>query len=216
MNKNLRLHLLILSLSISQLALSAEVYLNLSNEDEIIITSDFDDKDAIIISDTNELKHHKQSPKFKTKIAAAKSLSIAAKYQSASRLPYHNEVVLAAHATALEPALIHAVIAVESAHNPSARSNKGAFGLMQLMPSTAQQYSIAEDAAPSKNILAGAKYLRNLLDIFNGDLSLALAAYNAGPNAVKKYQGKIPPYIETQRYVPKVLVHYLQFSQQAL
>jgi soluble lytic murein transglycosylase-like protein len=215
MNKTLSLPYVIFGLLLNQAAISAEVYLNVSSKDEIRITSDFDDKEAIKISDATHPDHGKHPLAFRTKIDASKPLSIAAKYQSATQLPYHEEVILAANATALEPALIHAVIAVESGHNPKARSNKGAFGLMQLMPATAQQYAIAVDASPSKNILAGARYLRTLLDAFNGDLPLALAAYNAGPNAVKKYQGKIPPYAETQRYVPKVLVHYQQFAKKA-
>ncbi|HYN53158.1 MAG TPA: lytic transglycosylase domain-containing protein [Methylotenera sp.] len=127
------------------------------------------------------------------------------------KLPYNREVVIAAHATDIEPALIHAVITVESKHNARALSKKGAYGLMQLMPATAKRFQVSYRDDPKQNILAGAKYLRELLDLFNGDLNLTLAAYNAGPGAVKKYHGRVPPYAETLNYVPKVLRYYRQY-----
>lgn len=129
-----------------------------------------------------------------------------------SNLPYSTEVISAANETSIAPALIHAVIAVESRHNPSARSKKGAYGLMQLMPATAHRFKVIDKHDPKQNILAGAKYLRELLNLFNGDLMLALAAYNAGPGAVMKYRGQIPPYKETINYVPKVLKLYREYS----
>lgn len=129
-----------------------------------------------------------------------------------SSLPYNHEVVAAAKETSLDPALIHAVIATESKHNPRAQSNKGAFGLMQLMPATARRYNVKDRNDPKQNIVAGAKYLRELLTLYKGDLKLTLAAYNAGPGAVKKYSNHIPPYRETMHYVPKVLKYYQQYS----
>jgi soluble lytic murein transglycosylase-like protein len=127
-------------------------------------------------------------------------------------LPYHHEVMLAAKLTTLEPALIHAIITVESKHNALATSKKGAYGLMQLMPETASRFKVNNINDPQQNILAGAKYMQELLIKFNGDLNLSLAAYNAGPAAVQKYGGKIPPYNETLIYVPKVLKYYHQYS----
>jgi soluble lytic murein transglycosylase-like protein len=127
-------------------------------------------------------------------------------------LPFNNEVIIAAKITGIEPALIHAVIAVESKHNPHAQSIKGAYGLMQLMPETSRRFNVLDKNNPKQNILAGAKYLRELLKLFNGDLKLSLAAYNAGPAAVQKFGGKIPPYKETVNYVPKVLKYYKQYS----
>ncbi|MES2579520.1 MAG: lytic transglycosylase domain-containing protein [Pseudomonadota bacterium] len=127
-------------------------------------------------------------------------------------LPYHNEVLQAAHVTSLEPALIHAVITVESKHNAQATSQKGAYGLMQLMPATARRFHVKDKTSTAQNILAGSQYLRELLTLFNGDLSLSLAAYNAGPGAVQKYSNRVPPYRETMRYVPKVLQYYRQYS----
>lgn len=129
-----------------------------------------------------------------------------------SQLPYHQEVLLAANETAIEPALIHAVIATESKHNARAKSNKGALGLMQLMPATARRFKVKDNNDPKQNILAGSKYLRELLNLYQGDLKLTLAAYNAGPGAVQKYSNQIPPYKETMRYVPKVLKYYKKYS----
>lgn len=131
-----------------------------------------------------------------------------------SKLPFNIEVLAAAKQTSLEPALIHAVIATESKHNAHAKSNKGAYGLMQLMPATARRFNVKNKNDAGQNILAGSLYLRELLNLFDGDLKLSLAAYNAGPAAVQKYKNRIPPYQETIHYVPKVLKYYKQYYQQ--
>ena len=110
----------------------------------------------------------------------------------------------------LDPALLKAVAKVESSFNPKAVSPKGALGLMQLLPTTAQLVGIKDPFDPLENLKGGALYLRQLLQEF-GDLSLALAAYNAGPEKVKLYQG-IPPYEETQQYVKNVLYYYTLFK----
>ncbi len=125
---------------------------------------------------------------------------------------YHGHVVAAAKTYSLEPALIHAVITAESAYNPLARSPKGAKGLMQLMPGTAQRYGVKNPLDPKQNILGGAAYLRDLLTMFGDDIQLALAAYNAGEGAVAKHGGRIPPYRETLEYVPKVLSYYKRYK----
>ncbi len=104
----------------------------------------------------------------------------------------------------LDESLIKAVIKAESGFNPNAVSKAGASGLMQLMPGTARGLGVEDIFDVEQNIEGGAKYLRGMLDRFDGDKSLALAAYNAGPNAVKRYGG-IPPYQETQNYVKRVL-----------
>ncbi len=109
----------------------------------------------------------------------------------------------------LEPALIRAVIQAESNFNPRAVSRKGAQGLMQLMPGTIGRLSVGDAYDPRENIGAGVRYLRELVDLFRGDLTLALAAYNAGEKAVLRYRG-VPPYQETQGYVTKVLRLYKQ------
>lgn len=113
----------------------------------------------------------------------------------------------AAHQHQLDPMLIKAVIKTESNFNPNAISPKGAQGLMQLMPGTARDLKVHDPFDVRQNIFGGAKYLRQMLDLFNGDVELCLAAYNAGPNRVAP-AGIIPNIPETQAYVAKVLRHY--------
>ncbi|MEN8215636.1 MAG: lytic transglycosylase domain-containing protein [Pseudomonadota bacterium] len=108
----------------------------------------------------------------------------------------------------LEQALLHAVIQTESAYNPKAVSPKGAVGLMQLMPGTAKRFGVKDRTDAASNVYGGARYLRHLLKLFNNNMELALAAYNAGENAVKRYGNKIPPYRETRNYVRKVMRLY--------
>ena len=110
-----------------------------------------------------------------------------------------------AEAHAVNPALVRAVIQAESAWNTRAVSSKGALGLMQLMPSTATEMGVDDPFDPIQNIRAGVRYLRQLLDRYDGNPELALAAYNAGPGAVAKYGQKVPPYRETQAYVRKII-----------
>lgn len=107
----------------------------------------------------------------------------------------------------LDPNLVKAVIRAESNYNSNDVSSKGACGLMQLMPQTAKLMGVKSIFAPDQNIKAGTMYLRYMIDEFDGDLEMAIAAYNAGPGAVRKY-GKIPPYKETRNYVKNVLKYY--------
>ena len=113
----------------------------------------------------------------------------------------------AARTHGLDPRLVAAVASRESAFNPRAQSSVGACGLMQLMPATARFLGVGDIFDERQNVLGGARYLRTLLDTFDGDLDLTLAAYNAGPGAVQKYGG-VPPYRETQAYVRSVRQAY--------
>jgi len=113
----------------------------------------------------------------------------------------------------LEEALVKAVIKAESNYNPQAVSRKGARGLMQLIPETARQMRVSDPFDPMQNIRGGSNYLRLMLDQFNGNIDLALAAYNAGPNAVQRHGG-IPPYEETRTYVQRVR-RYLDLYRRA-
>lgn len=122
-------------------------------------------------------------------------------------LPYRDEVEQAAREFGLDASLLHAVIGVESGHSAAAVSAKGAIGLMQLMPPTARRFGVADAYDPLQNIRGGARYLRYLLDLFGGDVELALAAYNAGENAVLRHGRRVPPFRETIEYVRKVRQH---------
>jgi soluble lytic murein transglycosylase-like protein len=117
--------------------------------------------------------------------------------------PYAEIIVSAAEAHGVDPMLVRALIQVESGYKPTARSRRGAMGLMQLMPSTARAYQVRNPFDPKTNIEAGIKHLRALIDRFRG-VELALAAYNAGPGAVEKFNG-VPPYRETRSYVSRIL-----------
>jgi soluble lytic murein transglycosylase-like protein len=108
--------------------------------------------------------------------------------------------------------LLHAVITAESSYNPDAISKAGAVGLMQLMPETAKQYGVKNRRNPRENIYGGTRYLRYLLKLFNNDIVLALAAYNAGEGTVKRYGNKVPPYKETRNYVNKVIRYYKKYK----
>jgi soluble lytic murein transglycosylase-like protein len=112
----------------------------------------------------------------------------------------------------VDVALVHAVITAESGYNAGALSKAGARGLMQLMPDTARRYGVRNIMDPTENIFGGVKYLRDLIAMFNGNLELAVAAYNAGENAVVRHGNRIPPYTETVAYVPKVLGFYRKFQ----
>ena len=127
-------------------------------------------------------------------------------------VPYGKEIAKAAKAHAVDSLLVAAVVEIESTFRPDAGSHKGAIGLMQLLPSTAGM-SRAKLKNPNTNLEAGSKYLAKMIDRYDGDLGLALAAYNAGPTNVRRYNG-VPPFPETQQYVEKVLSRYVDYHRE--
>ncbi|MDD0971540.1 MULTISPECIES: lytic transglycosylase domain-containing protein [Pseudomonas] len=140
--------------------------------------------------------------------ADAPLVSLDRQPQLIANQPYAELVSAAATANQLPEALLHAVIKSESNYNPGATSSKGAGGLMQLMPGTARDMGVTDVYDPKANIQGGAKYLKRLMTMFDNDIALAVAAYNAGPDAVLSRGRVIPPFAETQRYVPSVLRQY--------
>ena len=124
---------------------------------------------------------------------------------------YRSIVESAARSHGVDMNLVHAVITAESGYNPTALSPKGASGLMQLMPETAKRYGVRNIWDPVENVHGGVRYLKDLLAMFNGNMELALAGYNAGENAVIRAGHRIPPYAETVAYVPKVIDYYRKF-----
>lgn len=130
--------------------------------------------------------------------------------KDANRKRFSSKIAAVARRYEVPEALIHAVIAIESAYDPNAVSRAGAVGLMQLMPATAKRYGVANRRDPSANLAGGTRYLRDLLLRFDSNLELALAGYNAGENAVEKFGNQIPPFDETRAYVRKVLKIYSQ------
>lgn len=114
----------------------------------------------------------------------------------------------------VDPALVKAIVQAESAFDPRAVSRAGARGLMQVLPTTASRFSISNLLDPSENLRAGVLYLKHLLELFDGDVSMAVAAYNAGPSTVRRHQG-IPPYVETRSYLTKVMSLRNAYADQA-
>ena len=158
------------------------------------------------------------SPRLASQPDAAKARAsvavdaVAAPTGPAGSIPFQNEIAAAAAKYGVDPALLAGVVKQESNFNPNAQSGVGAKGLTQLMDSTARGLGVTNSFDPAQSLDGGAKFLGGLLKQFHGDQSLALAAYNAGPGAVQKYGG-IPPYQETQRYVPLVLGYAAQFRR---
>lgn len=133
-------------------------------------------------------------------------------WNAAERL-FHPIVIEAANRYEVEPAMVMAIIMAESSYNPRAISKKGAKGLMQLMPITAKSLGVIDSFDPEHNIKAGVRYYRKLLNQFNGDVKLALAAYNAGSRKVREHQG-VPPFRATKYYIKKVFRYYRYYKKQ--
>ena len=155
-------------------------------------------KDAQIVNDTRNIL---QNTNFRSRFRHKKE-----------RL-FHPIILQEAGRHEIDPALVKAIIMAESGYNPNAISDKGAKGLMQLMPSTAQALGVEDAFNPQQNISGGVRYFKKLVNRFDGDIKLALAAYNAGSKKVRHYQG-IPPYKATHYYIEKVFKYYKLYKNQ--
>jgi soluble lytic murein transglycosylase-like protein len=132
------------------------------------------------------------------------------------KTPFQKLIRDAAARYKLDPTLIHSVISIESNFDPKAVSRKNARGLMQLMPRTAELMGVKDSFDPAQNIDGGSHYLSDLLKKYGNDLTLALAAYNAGPESVDKYGRRVPPYLETMKYVQRIAKTYAKLKADAL
>lgn len=200
-----------LAFAMPQLA-KADIYMQQNLDNEIMITNVLSESELSYSAAENEHDGSKRYLLLAEDDFIINNEKLSTKNASHSTNKIITDAVIsAAKLTMIEPALLHAVIRVESNYNPNALSPRGAQGLMQLMPSTAKRFNVQNAYDPKQNILGGARYLRELQTLFKGNLQLVLAAYNAGPSAVAKYGFEIPPYSETRLYVPKVLSFYQQF-----
>ena len=150
----------------------------------------------------------KQTPQTSLQNALTEATAIQANTQTSSKSQILNVVSQISKKYDVDEKLVQAVIKQESGFNPKAKSKSGATGLMQLMPATAKNLGVKDPYNTVQNVEGGVKYLKSMLNKYNGNVILALAAYNAGPGAVDKYSG-VPPYKETQNYVKNILSNYL-------
>ena len=150
----------------------------------------------------------KQAPQISLKNALTEATAVQANTQQTSKAQILNVVSQISKKHGVDEKLVQALIKQESGFNPKAKSKAGAMGLMQLMPATAKNMGVKDPYNTVQNVEGGVKYLKSMLNKYNGNIILALAAYNAGPGAVDKYSG-VPPYSETQNYVRNILAYYL-------
>jgi soluble lytic murein transglycosylase-like protein len=161
------------------------------------------------VPDNNRYKLLVLSPQDRTESGQYYDMSLMARATQ-----YDSIIEKAALSASVEPNLLRAVIVVESGFNSRAVSKRGAVGLMQLMPATATRFGVSNPYDPRQNVHGGARYLKFLIDRFGQDIRLALAAYNAGEEAVDRNGGRIPPFTETMAYVPRVLKIYRMLAEQ--
>ena len=172
-----------------------------------------DKKGRVTLTDTPKNSNYVRLVKTWKGWVPLKTGSIRYKNLEKNRKKHAGTIEVMASRYKLPKSLIHAVITAESAYDSEAVSRAGAVGLMQLMPGTAKRYGVKNRRNPYENVSGGAQYLRDLLVMYDNNLQLALAAYNAGEGAVKKYNNTIPPYRETQNYVKKVIAFYNKYKQ---
>jgi soluble lytic murein transglycosylase-like protein len=170
--------------------------------------------------DTNGIRHYTDVPdnsRYRLLVFSPQEMTESGQHYDSLLLArasqYDAIIEKAAESAAVEPNLLRAVIVVESGFNSRAVSKRGAVGLMQLMPATASRFGAANRFDPKQNVHAGAHYLKFLIDRFGHDIRLALAAYNAGEEAVDRNGGQIPPFTETMAYVPRVLKIYRMLAE---
>ena len=171
--------------------------------------------------DADGIKHYTDVPdnnRYKLLVLSPRDMTQSGQYYDQSLMAratqYDSIIEKAALSAAVEPNLLRAVIVVESGFNSRAVSKRGAVGLMQLMPATATRFGVSNPYDPKQNVHAGARYLKFLIDRFGQDVRLALAAYNAGEEAVDRNGGRIPPFAETMAYVPRVMKIYRMLAEQ--
>ena len=171
--------------------------------------------------DADGVKHFTDMPdnnRYRLLVLSPNEMTQSGDHYSANMLArasqYDAIIEKAAVSAAVEPNLLRAVIVVESGFNSRAVSKRGAVGLMQLMPATASRFGVSNPYDPLENVHGGARYLKFLMDRFGQNVRLALAAYNAGEEAVDRNGGQIPPFTETMAYVPKVLRIYHMLTSQ--
>lgn len=182
---------------------SADVYKFVDKKGHVYYT-DRPQHDGYRLIATTKLAKKLGSPPEVAAAARPRQVSVSLERNREMLAPLISEV---AERYNLDPLLLHAVIHAESAYNAEAVSGKGAVGLMQLMPDTAARYGVRDRTDPVENVHGGARYLSDLIGMFN-DVSLAVAAYNAGENNIIKYGNRVPPFPETQDYLNRVIEYY--------
>lgn len=200
----------LLHVGLAVLALS----LPLSARGQAAIFSFVDKCGVLHLSNVDEDRSERSAPADAAVTCDAVPVKSSAKPPKEEGSGYHAVIAQAAARHGIAASLLHAVIAVESAFDPGAVSRRGAGGLMQLMPETARRYGVANVFDPADNVRAGAQYLAYLMELFDNDLSLALAAYNAGEGAVIRYGRRIPPFRETVSYVSRVNAAYKKYRSE--
>jgi len=198
------LFLLLAALSLLPAVVRAEIWGYVDDAGEAHLADRKVDERYRLFKRGNDLNPAEVSASPSGKLPHARPVRIAASQVA----PYRKLVAKAAQENKLDPQLLHAIISVESGYQPGAVSPKGAMGLMQVMPDTGARFGVSQLTNPKENVKAGARYVKFLLGLFDNNLPLVLAAYNAGEGAVQKYNNRIPPYQETQDYVARVLASY--------